>query len=89
MTGHSRARGNLASIPHADNTMLMCDANCKGWTAEPGGSGNTLGAWVTGPNNSLGQVYVGTDGSHTTAGSGLFDLQRHRGKMNILLLMVM
>jgi prepilin-type N-terminal cleavage/methylation domain-containing protein/prepilin-type processing-associated H-X9-DG protein len=70
-TGHSRARGQLSAIPNASQTMLMCDT-----VASVG-----IQIWLLGPNLSLGDVYLGTDG---TAGTGVFDLVRHRGKMNIL-----
>jgi prepilin-type processing-associated H-X9-DG protein len=69
-TGHSRMRGKIAAIPNPTQTMLMCD------TFE------ALEIWVLGPQLSLGDVYLGSPG--TTAGSGVFDLVRHRGSMNIL-----
>jgi prepilin-type processing-associated H-X9-DG protein len=68
-TGHSRARGKLSIIPNPSDTMLMCD------------SFEAIEIWVLGPQLSLGDVYLGTGG---TAGSGVFDLVRHRGTMNIL-----
>jgi len=49
--------------------MLMCDTNAA------------IEIWVLGPQLSLGDVYLGTGG---TVGNGVFDLARHRGKMNIL-----
>jgi prepilin-type N-terminal cleavage/methylation domain-containing protein/prepilin-type processing-associated H-X9-DG protein len=70
-TGHSRARAHLSAIPNASQTMLMCDALASDY----------LGLWVLQPNLSLGDVYLGTGG---TLGSGVFDLTRHRGMMNIL-----
>ena len=68
-TGHSRLRGKLSLIPHSAETMLMCDTNAA------------IEVWVLGPQLSLGDVYLGTGG---TVGSGVFDLVRHRGRMNIL-----
>jgi prepilin-type processing-associated H-X9-DG protein/prepilin-type N-terminal cleavage/methylation domain-containing protein len=85
VTGHSRARGNVSAIPHPTTTMLMCDCYYNGWSTEQGSWGNTLGVWVTGPGDSLADVYVGKDANgNLTAGSGVFDLVRHRGRMNIL-----
>ena len=49
--------------------MLMCDTNAA------------IEIWVLGPQLSLGDVYLGTGG---TVGNGVFDLVRHRGRMNIL-----
>jgi len=68
-TGHSRARGKISIIPHPSETMLMCDTNAA------------LEIWLLAPQLSLGDVYLGTGG---TAGSGVFDLNRHRGRLNIL-----
>ena len=68
-TGHSRARGKISTIPHPSETMLMCD------------TGAALEIWLLGPQLSLGDVYLGTGG---TVGSDVFDLKRHRGRMNIL-----
>jgi prepilin-type N-terminal cleavage/methylation domain-containing protein/prepilin-type processing-associated H-X9-DG protein len=70
-SGHSRARGQLAAVPNASQTMLMCDANAA----------VNLGVWVLSPNLSLGDVYLGTGG---TVSNGIFDLVRHRGNINIL-----
>jgi prepilin-type processing-associated H-X9-DG protein/prepilin-type N-terminal cleavage/methylation domain-containing protein len=69
--GHSRARGQIAAIPNAAETMMLCDAN----------PAVAIEIWVLGPNLSLGDVYLGTG---TTVGSGAFDLVRHRGTINIL-----
>ncbi len=68
-TGHSRARGNIAGIPHSSETMLMCDTSAA------------IEIWVLAPQLSLGDVYLGTGG---TVGGDVFDLKRHRGRMNIL-----
>ena len=68
-SGHSRARGKLSSVPHPADTMLMCDSNAA------------IEIWVLGPQLSLGDVYLGTGG---TVGSRVFDLARHRGRMNIM-----
>jgi prepilin-type processing-associated H-X9-DG protein/prepilin-type N-terminal cleavage/methylation domain-containing protein len=68
-TGHSRARGKLSIIPQPSSTMLMCDSNAA------------LEIWLLGPQLSLGDVYLGTGG---TVGSGVFDLNRHRGRLNVL-----
>lgn len=68
-TGHSRLRGRLAAVPHPADTMLMCDTY------------QAIEIWVLGPNLSLGDVYLGTGG---TVGHGVFDLQRHRGGINLL-----
>jgi prepilin-type N-terminal cleavage/methylation domain-containing protein/prepilin-type processing-associated H-X9-DG protein len=70
-TGHSRLRGQLSACPNSSQTMLMCDAVASDY----------LGLWVLQPNLSLGDVYLGTG---TTVGSGVFDLVRHRGDINIL-----
>lgn len=68
-SGHSRLRGKIAATPHPGETMLMCDTNAA------------IEVWVLGPNLSLGDVYLDTGG---TVGSGVFDLKRHRGAINIL-----
>ena len=68
-TGHSRLRGQISGVPDSVDTMLMCDSNAA------------IEIWVLGPQLSLGDVYLGTGG---TVGSGVFDLVRHRGSMNIL-----
>ena len=69
-TGHSRARGKLAIIPHSSQTMLMCDTN------------SAIEVWVLGAQMSLADVYLGTNG---TVGSDIvFDPTRHNGSMNIL-----
>jgi prepilin-type processing-associated H-X9-DG protein/prepilin-type N-terminal cleavage/methylation domain-containing protein len=68
-TGHSRLRGKIAGVPHPADTMLMCD------------SYQYIEMWVLGPQLSLGDAYLGTG---VTVGSGVFDLLRHRGSMNIL-----
>lgn len=67
--GHSRARGKVSAVPHPSDTMLMCDTNAS------------IEIWVLGPQLSLGDVFLGTGG---TVGSGVFDLIRHRGSLNVL-----
>ena len=80
VAGHNRARGNVAAIPHAADTMLICDG--KGANDV---TGSVLSAmWVKDSQNNLAQVYTGTDGTAATTGASAFDLLRHRGKMNIL-----
>ena len=68
-SGHSRLRGKFARIPHPSETMLMCDSNAA------------IEIWVLQSQLSLGDVYLGTGG---TVGNGVFDLVRHRGRMNVL-----
>ncbi len=68
-SGHSRLRGKFTGIPHPSETMLMCDTIAA------------IEIWVLEAQLSLGDVYLGTGG---TCGSGVFDLVRHRGRMNVL-----
>jgi prepilin-type processing-associated H-X9-DG protein/prepilin-type N-terminal cleavage/methylation domain-containing protein len=67
--GHSRLRGKIGGVPRPAETMLMCDTRAA------------IEVWVLGPQLSLGDVYLGTGG---TVGHRVFDLRRHRGRMNIL-----
>ena len=80
VVGHTRARGNVAAVPRSTSTMLLCD----GKSANEPTAGSSLAMWTKGPQNNLGHVYLGTDGTNTTTGAAAFDLIRHRGKMNIL-----
>jgi prepilin-type N-terminal cleavage/methylation domain-containing protein/prepilin-type processing-associated H-X9-DG protein len=64
-------RGQISACPYPTETMLMMDIL-------PGA--NTSHIWTNVPNSSLADVYIGTN----SAGSGIFDLIRHHGRINIL-----
>lgn len=70
-TWRARARGRLTVIRRPSETMLMCDASYAGGTWE---------LWVEQDEASLAYVYLGP----ASVGYRSFDLQRHRGKINIL-----
>lgn len=74
ISGHSRCRGNLSSIPHPTDTMMLCDG--------VGGTGywGLFEIWVHSAPQYLSDAYTGSN----TVGPGAFDLPRHRGTMNIL-----
>jgi len=69
----NRLRGQVSRCPHSSDTMLMMDINP---------TGGTLEIWSSLVNSSLADVYVAAGGDAT--GSGVFDLVRHHGRINIL-----
>jgi prepilin-type N-terminal cleavage/methylation domain-containing protein/prepilin-type processing-associated H-X9-DG protein len=69
----NRLRGQVSRCPHSSDTMLMMDINP---------TAGTLEIWSTLVNSSIADVYMDVGGDGT--GSGVFDLVRHHGRMNIL-----
>jgi len=72
----NRLRGQISACPHTSNTMLMCDTWTANWAAYSGNSVTNLTV------NAVGQTTLAD--SYYYISSGRFDLQRHRGRMNIL-----
>ncbi len=79
--GHSRLRGKVSGVGSPSITMLMCDAKGVNHAI----ASQMLGVWVNGSPDSMKDVFMGTDAQgNSTAGSGVFDLIRHHGSMNVL-----
>jgi prepilin-type N-terminal cleavage/methylation domain-containing protein/prepilin-type processing-associated H-X9-DG protein len=76
VSGHSRARGNLAKIPHPADTVLFGDGVVR------------QSGWMTyndhGPNQNLYMFYTNPPTSGDSEDYLLFDHYRHYGNMNIL-----
>jgi prepilin-type processing-associated H-X9-DG protein/prepilin-type N-terminal cleavage/methylation domain-containing protein len=67
----TRLHGKVGACPHPSDTMLMCDASPRAGTWE---------IWVGGVHESLADVYL----QNNAIGPAVFDLRRHRGRLNIL-----
>ena len=65
-----RLRGQITACPHPSDTMLLMDTPCN----------VNREVWCNNSQASLADVYM----NNNSAGSGLFDLLRHRGRVNIL-----
>ena len=75
----NRLRGLISNCPNVSNTMLMMDINTTNWSSFTSNA-SILEVWTFKQNSSLADVYMGVNAQ----GPGLFDLVRHRGRINIL-----
>lgn len=82
----NRLHGNLAAIPNPAETMLLMDVSLVAVVANHQQGQGSLEIWTTVANSSLADAYMeNASGSPPcSVPNNIFDLLRHRGRINIL-----